>query len=277
MATKEHNAPHKVWGGTLSFGLVSIPCALFAAAREEKISFNQLHSKCLGRLKQQPLTCPTCSSLLGPDGIVTVAKDEIVKGYELPDGKFVTVTKAEIEAAEPASSHTLEITEFVAADQVDPIFFESSFYLGVAEGGEKPYALVRDAMQVKGMVALAKLCYSGKEHVAIVRPFGSGLMLHTLFWNYEVRQFSYPNLPEVSDKELTIACQLVDALSSSFDPASFKDNYRANMLTLIEQKKAGETPTVTAIPAKKAPVTDISAALAASITAARAQRAQVTA
>ncbi|HWF03566.1 MAG TPA: Ku protein [Candidatus Angelobacter sp.] len=269
MAAKNSNTtgatPHKVWGGTLAFGLVSIPVALFAAAREEKLSFNQLHSKCNSRLKQQPMQCTTCNT--------EVEKTEIVKGYEFAAGQFVTIDKKEIESAEPKSSRILEISEFVPESDVDPVYFESSFFLSVTDGGEKAYSLVRQAMLAKGVVAIAKLFYSGKEHVTLVRPVAGGLMLHTLFWSHEVRAITPTRLPEVSEKELAIAGQLVDALASNFDPTRYQDAYRANMLQLIEDKQAGNTVAAVEPAAnRKPPVSDISAALFASIEQARSAR-----
>ncbi len=266
MAENYNTTPHKVWSGTIAFGLVSVPVAMYAAAREEKISFNQLHNACKTRLKQQPMHCPDCNT--------DVDKKDIVKGFEFSKGQFVTLSKEEIEAAEPESSRTLEISSFVPEMDVDPVYLESSFYLGVGEGGEKAYALIRQAMILKGMVGIAKLFYSGKEHIALVRPVPGGLMLHTLFWYHEVRKVGLPRLPEVSEKELAIAGQLVDALSSQFDPLDYRDQYRENILAVIERKKAGETITVSSSEvAKKPPVSDISSMLMASIQAAKSTRA----
>lgn len=270
-------APHKVWSGTLAFGLVSIPISLSAAAREDHISFNQLHSACNSRLKQQPMICPACN--------LAVTKDEIVKGYEVAKDQYVTIAAAELKAAEPSSSHALEIVEFVSASQLDAVYFESSFYVSVAEGGTKAFALIREAMQIKGVVAIGKLFYSGKEHVVAIRPIAlnpiapddhsssGGLMLHTLFWGHEVRQPAFPALPEISDKELSMACQLVDALLTTFDPAQYADQYRANLLQLIERKASGQAiDAPAASTAKKPPVSDISDALLASIAAAKSAR-----
>jgi len=259
MATKEGSTPHKVWSGTLSFGLVSTPVALFAAAREEHVSFNQLHT-CGSRIKQQQ-SCPKCNK--------TVERNELSKAYEIAKDKYVIITKEELDAIAPKSSHTLEITDFVPAADVDPIYFESSFFLTVTEGGEKAYALIREAMQLKGVVAIARLYYSSREHVAVIRPYGDGLMLHTLFYVNETRAFDYPQLPEISDKELSIACQLVEALQGKFDASHYHDEYRNKVLELIERKDAGETITAEPSAQKKPPVNDISAALLASISAAK--------
>lgn len=263
MPTENNSTAHKVWSGTLTFGLVSTPVALFAAARGDSISFNQLHT-CGSRIKQE-LKCSACDK--------PVQRTELSKGYEYAKDKFVTLTKNDLDAIAPKSSHTLEVTDFVPAGDVDPIYFESSFFLAVAEGGEKPYALIREAMILKDVVAIGKLCYSSREHVAVIRPVPGGLMLHTLFWKHEVRNFDFARLPEISDKELSIACQLIDALSAKFEPSRYTDEYRAQVLQLIAKKQAGETITAEAAPAKKPPVADISAALLASIQAARSRTA----
>lgn len=265
MAKNNDSTPHKVWSGTLSFGLVSTPVFMFAAAREDKISFNQVHGKCKSQLKQQLMICPACD--------ITVKKEDIAKGYKVND-RFITFSKAELDSVAPKSSHTLEITDFVPASDVDAIYFESSFFLAVDEGGEKAYALIREAMILKDVVAIAKLYYSSREHVAVVRPVPGGLMLHTLFWDYEVRAYQWPRLPEITDKELTIACQLVDALASKFEPARYHDDYRDKLQQLIDRKKAGETiDTAEALPTKKPPMPDIADALLASIHAARTRAA----
>jgi DNA end-binding protein Ku len=263
---KPTTAPHKVWKGMLSFGLVSFPVSLSASARENKISFNQLHGKCQSRLKQPAMNCPTCQT--------SVAKEEIVKGYEVSAGQFVTISKQEIESAEPKSSRILEITEFVSETHVDPVYFESSFFLAVEDGGQKAYSLIRQAMLSKGVVAIAKLFYSGKENLALVRPIAGGLMLHTLFWDYELRESVLQQLPDVTDAELSMAGQLVDALTSpTFESGKYHDKYRENLLSLIERKKAGETiSTEDAATAKKPPVSDIFGALTASIQAAKSAR-----
>lgn len=254
--------PHKVWSGFLSFGLVSMPVQLFTAAREEKLSFNQLHAGCNARLKQPPMTCSLCG--------VVPSKDQIVKGYEYDKNTFVTITAAEIEAQEPESARTMAITEFVSDQDVDPVYFESSFYLAASEGGEKCFALVREAMTIKGVVAIAKMVYSGKEHVCIVRAIPGGLMVHTLFWANEVRTMMMPRLPECSDAELSIAGQLIDALAKKWDPTRYHDSYRENMLALIDAKKQGTA--IQAVTPRKphAPIIDITAALAASVEKARA-------
>lgn len=263
MSKSGSKLPHKVWSGYLTFGLVSMPVQLFTAAREERIAFNKLHAGCNARLKQQSMTCSLCG--------VVPPESEIVKGYEYDKNTFVTLTPEEIEAAQPESARTMEITEFVSDQDVDPVYFESSFYLAASEGGEKCFSLVREAMSFKGVVAIAKMVYSGKEHVCIVRAIPGGLMVHTLFWADEVRTMLMPRLPEASDAELSIAGQLIDALHKKWDPTRYRDNYRANIYALIEDKKAGKITAPAAAPRRApAPVIDITAALQASIQKARA-------
>src|SRR5579884_1422936 len=146
-------SPHKVWTGTLSFGLVSMPVALFTAATSETISFNQLHPACNGRIKQQ-LYCPGCDCV--------AEKASLLKGYEIEKGRFVALTKEELEKAEPESARVLDLREFVPAEQIDPLFFESSYYLGPQEGGRQAYALVRDAMRSQNVVGIARIVRSSR-------------------------------------------------------------------------------------------------------------------
>lgn len=256
-------APHKVWSGTLSFGLISMPISLFTAATAERISFNQLH-KCKGRIKQQ-IFCPACD--------VVVAKTDLLKGYETEPDKYVIVTEAELEAAEPECARTVEISEFISANEVDAVFYEESYYLAPQDGGQKPYALVREAMLRKNVVGLARIVRNGKEHICVLRPYDHGMILQPLFWNDEVRPMAFPVLPETSPAEIAIAEQLIDALIGAWDPAKYSDSYRANVLKLIETKTAGQEITAAAPKAeKKAEVIDIASALQASLAAAKARK-----
>src|SRR5579883_101722 len=160
-------APHKVWSGTLNFGLISMPVALFTAATEERLSFNQLHNSCKGRIKQQ-IFCPSCNAV--------VPKTDLLKGYETEKDKYVIVSDAELEAAEPECARIVELSDFVPVSAVDPVFFESSYYLAPQDGGQKPYALVREAMLRKGVVGLARIVRNGKEHICVLRPYASGMI-----------------------------------------------------------------------------------------------------
>jgi DNA end-binding protein Ku len=159
-------AAHKAWTGMMTFGLVSFPVTMFTASREEKVEFNQVHAVCEQPLKQkQELHCPNCQ--------VDVPKDEALKGHPLTTkGPWVVVDKADMERCKPESAKVMEISEFVPDSQVDPIYFESSFYLAPGEGGNKAFALIRAGMVKQGVVGIAKVVKSSREHIVVVRPYG---------------------------------------------------------------------------------------------------------
>jgi DNA end-binding protein Ku len=257
-------APHKVWSGTLTFGLISMPVALFTAATEERISFNQLHNKCHGRIKQQ-IFCEGCNGV--------VPKTDLLRGYQTEKEKYVVISDAELEAAEPTCARTVELSEFVPARSVDALFYESAYYLSPQDGGQKPYALVREAMLRKHVVGIARIVRSGKEHMCVLRPYAHGLILQTLYWNDEVRPMAFPVLPEISEAETAIAEQLIEALIGEWDPSQYSDSYRSSVLKLIQAKSEGQevaAPIQKSEP--KAEVIDIAAALKASLAAAKARK-----
>lgn len=257
-------APHKVWSGTLNFGLISMPVALFTAATEERISFNQLHNKCHRRIKQQ-IFCPSCDTV--------IAKTDLLKGYETEKDKYVVVTEAELEGAEPECARIVELSEFVPASTVDPLCYESSYYLAAQDGGQKPYALVREAMLRKNVVGVARIVRNGKEHMGILRPYAQGMVFQALFWNDEVRPMAFPVLPEISPAEIAIAEQLIDALAGQWDVGRYHDSYRSKILELIQAKSEGqEVAAAGPKPEKKAEIIDIASALQASLAAAKAKK-----
>src|SRR5436190_15814664 len=173
--------PHSIGSGNISFGLVSIPVKMFTAASSESVAFNQLHPKCGGRIRQQ-LLCPTCNEV--------VERNTLVKGYEFAKDQYVQFTEDELKALEGEASRMIDIAEFVPLAQVDPIYFEKTYYLGPDKGGEKAYRLLSDAMQKSERVALAKFVMRGKENLVLIRPSQHGLMLHTMYFADEVRDFS---------------------------------------------------------------------------------------
>ena len=253
-------SPHKVWTGTLSFGLISMPVSLFTAATEERISFNQLHKECHSRIKQQ-IFCPTCDK--------TIPRTELLKGYEHEKDKYLIVSEAELEAAEPESAKILKLTEFVPASEIDAVFYESTYYLAPQDGGQTAYALVRAAMLKQSVVGVARIVRSGKEHICVLRPYHDGMILQTLFWNDEVRRMAFPGLSQTSDPELAIAEQLVQALIAHWNPAQYKDAYRENVIQLLRSKQDGTDHVAGVKPAQKAAVVDIAEALSLSLAAAR--------
>ncbi len=247
------------WKGHLSFGLVSIPVRLFTAARTENVSFNQLHKTDNSRIKQVIY----CQAEDKP-----IPRDEIVKGYEYEKGKYVVIEDEEIKKVAPPTAKVMEIQEFVKADDVDPVFLESSYYMSPDEGGEKPYALLFEAMKETKYYAVAKIAMHNREHVVIVRPGEHGMLLHTMYFADEVRRTEEfrTDISQVKDKELALARTLVESLASGFEPEKYHDTYRDNLRRMIEAKVQGhkvvETPQ-----AHIAPVVDIMEALKKSLEA----------
>jgi DNA end-binding protein Ku len=254
-------SPHKVWTGMLSFGLISMPVSMFTAATEERISFNQLHKNCQSRIKQKTF-CPTCDK--------DIPKTDLIKGYEYEKDKYVVVSEAELDAAEPESAKILKLTEFVPASEIDAIFYESTYYLAAQEGGQTAYALIRAAMLKQKVVGVARIVRSGKEHICVLRPFHDGMILQTLYWNDEVRRMAFPGLPQTNDQELVIAEQLVQALIKHWDPSQYNDAYRDGVMKLLRSKQNGTDFVATPKPAQKAAVVDIAEALRLSLAQAKA-------
>ena len=257
------NSPKKVWSGLLTFGLISMPVALFTAATEQRVSFNQLHKTCGGRIKQQ-LFCPACNQV--------VAKDDLNKGYEHQKNEYVTLEDADLKACEPKSAKVLELSAFVPAAQVDPIFFESSYYLAPDDGGQKAYALVCQAMRVSNLVGIARLARNSREHICVLRPYGPGIIVQTLYWYDEVRSMTFPALPQSNEAEIQMAQQLVEALACDWNPGDYRDSYRQSVMQLIQSKLEGNATPTPAVPDHKAPVIDITMALQQSLAAAKARK-----
>jgi len=246
-----------VWKGHLTFGLISIPMRLFSAARGERISFNQLHSVCHSRVKQ-PLFCPTCNRM--------VERSEIVKGYEYEKDQYVLFSEEELDKIEPVSAHTMEILEFVKAEEVDPLYLDASYYVNPEEAGLKAYQLLMKAMTDSGYAAIAKLTMHQREHIVIIRPGSKGMTLHTMYYSNEVR--AAEALPdgkvELKDAEKKLAQQLIESLAASFDPSKYHDEYQDNVRAMIAAKLKGQEITAVAQP-QLAPVIDLMEALKKSI------------
>ena len=246
-----------VWKGHLTFGLVTIPVRLFSAARSETISFNMLHKEDHSRIRQVTY----CALEEKP-----IARTDTVKGYEYEKDHYVVVEDEEIKKVAPKTAKVMEILEFVKADQVDPIYLESSYYVAPEEGGEKAYALLFTALKESGYFALAKVAMHNREHIIIMRPGDKGIVSHTMYYQDEIRQVEEfrtdTNL--VKDKELAMAKMLISSLEAEFEPQKYHDTYRDNLQKLIEAKIEGkkvvETPTE-----HVAPVIDIMEALKKSL------------
>jgi DNA end-binding protein Ku len=252
--------PHSLGSGTISFGLVSIPVRLYTAAGSANVAFNQLHGVCGSRIRQQTF-CPKCNR--------TVERAELVRGYEFAKDQYVQVKDEELKALEGEASKIIDIAEFVPLADVDPIYFEKTYYLGPDKGGEKPYRLLADAMEKAGQVALAKYVMRGKESLVLIRPAQGGLMLHTMYFADEVRNFDEIDKGQsakIREGELDLALQLIDGLASeTFSPDRYADEYRHRVLGMINQKVEGQEITISEAPAPRAQVIDLMEALKESL------------
>src|ERR1022692_515733 len=238
-----------VWKGHLTFGLVSFPVKLFTAARGDSISFNQLHKTDNSRVKQV-LYCQAEDK--------PIPRSEIVKGYEYEKDRYVVIEDEEVKKVAPQSAKVMELLEFVPSDQVDPIYLETSYYMAPDEAGEKPYALLFEALKKTGYAGVAKIAMHNREHIVILRPGKNGVLLHTMYFSHEIRKVDEfrTDLSLVKDKELALASSLIEALAGDFEPEKYKDNYRENLLQMIEAKKQGAEVVATPEP-QQAKVVDI--------------------
>lgn len=252
--------PHSIGTGTISFGLVSIPVRMYTAASSAGVRFNMLHAKCGSRIKQQTY-CPVCEE--------TIDRGQLVRGYEFSKDQYVQVKDEELKALEGEASKIIDIAEFVPLPSVDPIYFENSYYLGPDKGGEKAYRLLTDAMSKSDKVALATFVMRGKESLVLIRPAGKGLMLHTMYFADEVRDFGEIDKGEgakIRDGELQLAEKLIAELShDEFRPEQYADEYRQRVLDAITTKVEGKEVTVVEEPAPRAQVIDLMDALKESL------------
>jgi DNA end-binding protein Ku len=246
--------------GTIAFGLVTVPIKMFAAAESKSaISFNLLHGKCGTRLKQQ-YVCPKDQEL--------VPRDQMVKGYEFTKDQYVTFTDDEIKAMGEEASRAIEITEFVPAARVDPVYFDNAYYLGPDKGGERAYTLLSTAMRETGKVALAKWAARGKQYLVMIRPVEKGLVMQVLRYADEVRSFDEVPVGDVTIKEpeLKLAIQLVEQIAGDeFKPEAYEDEVRKRMQEAIQRKVDGQEVTAAPPEAPRAQIIDLMAALKASL------------
>lgn len=246
------------WKGFLTFGMISIPIELSPAARSERISFNQIHSVCHSRIKQ-PLYCPTCEKF--------VDRNEIEKGYEYEKDQYLLFSKEELDEIEPESAETMEILSFVKVEEIDPVYFDASYYAKPADAGVRAYYLLLDAMRKTGYAGVAKVTMHGRENIVIIRARENGLTLHTMFYNNEIRavsELTAPQKSELKEAESKLAMQLIESLAAPFDPSQYSDAYQQALEKLIEAKARGQKLSV-APHAKRAPVVDLMTALKESL------------
>ncbi|HLH02447.1 MAG TPA: Ku protein [Bryobacteraceae bacterium] len=247
-----------VWKGYITFGLITIPVRLFAAARTERVSFNQLHGECGSRIKQQTF-CPRCER--------TVERSELVKGYEVEKDRYVVVSDEDIKAVAPPSSDNMEILEFVKAETIDPIYFDASYFMVPEEAGKKAYHLLLETMRKSGYSAIAKIAMHQREFTVVIRPHADGLLLHTMFYPEEVREvpeFRQDSSVTVKPQEVALAEKLVEGLATDFDASKYTDEYQGRLKQMIEAKREGQQVEESA-PKKRAPVIDLMQALQKSL------------
>lgn len=250
--------PATVWKGYLSFGLVTFPIRLSAAARAETVHFHMLHKKDLSRVKEVWY----CAAEDRP-----LEKSEIVKGFEYAKNQYVVIDPEDLEKVAPPTARTMEILEFVRMDDVDPIYLEKSYYVAPEEAVSRPYSLLLEAMRQTRYDALAKVAMHGREHIVILRPTDHGIVLHTMYFVDELHKANETSEPAdkaFETRELEMAKKLVESLAGNFEPEKYRDEYRVNVEHLIEQKRKGQKVTPIKQP-KSAPVLDLMQALQQSL------------
>ena len=250
--------PATVWKGFISFGLVSFPVRLFSAARAETVHFHLLHRKDQSRVKEVWYCI---------DENKPVDRADLEKGYEIAKDKYVVVDDEELKKIAPSTATSMDILQFVGSDEVDPIYFESSYYVAAEDKTAKPYVLFLAALTETKQDAIAKIAMHNREHIVLIRPADGGLVLHTLYYPNELHATNRREAPKTkySAKELELAISLVNHLKAPFEPEQFKDTYRENVERLIEQKRKGRKITTIEQP-RKAPVIDLMDALKRSLT-----------
>lgn len=247
------------WKGFLSFGLITIPLRLYAAARSSRLQLHQLHRKCHTRLRQ-PLFCPTCNR--------PVDRSEVVKGFEYEEGKYALIEPEEIKKIEPQSARSMEVLAFVRNSEIDPLFFESSYFLVPEEQGRKAYQLLLKALEDTKRVAIAKITIHQREYTAFVRPYDHGLALHTMYYANEVREvpgYGKAEGVKLGPQEVKLAEQLVENLSEEFHIQKYHDEFQERLHALIEAKRKGHETAAEVPQLRRAPVIDIMTALKKSL------------
>ena len=260
--------PRPIWSGTISFGLVAIPVKLYNAVSKKSVSFNQLDDRSMSRIRLKKVSAET-----GDD----VPDEHIVKGYEITKGRYVVVDPDELEPFIPSATRSIDLEEFVDLDEIDPVYFDSA-YIVAPDQTPKPYLLLARAMEQAGKVAIGRFVMRNKQYVAALRAVDGKLMMSTMVYDDEVVPTSAVDEldgldeVEVSDKEVLMAEALVESLSAPFEPKKYRDDYREQVLDLIERKAAGEQFEAPEAAAPAPQVIDLMAALEASVKAAKDAR-----
>jgi DNA end-binding protein Ku len=257
--------PRSIWRGAISFGLVNVPVKLYSAVSKKTVRFNQLHEKDNQRI-QMKRWCP------GEDE--EVPYEEIVKGYEISPDHYVVITPEELEALDPKKTRTIDIEDFVDLEEIDPLYYEHPYYLVPDTGASKAYKLLLTALQESKKVAIARVVIRSKEYLTAIRPTDGILTMETMLFADElVPTEQLDELPEedvkATEREVQMAKQLIESLSTEFEPTKYRDEYRERVLDLIERKAEGEEITIEVAPEEPAKVPDLMAALEASLEAAK--------
>jgi DNA end-binding protein Ku len=233
-----------IWKGNISFALVSIPISLFSATRRNELSFHYLHKKDMSPVSYKRF-CDTENT--------EVPWEEITRGYEYEKDRYVEITEEDLDKADVELTRTIQIQEFVREEEIDPVYFDKPYYLEPQKGGERAYALMRDALAQSKKVGIAKVVLKSREHLAAVKTVGNMMTLQTMRFAHEIVDAGSLNLPakaDISKKEMDLANTLIDSMSDRFDPVKYKDDYYEKVLSLIQMKVAGVAPQV---PAPKGP------------------------
>jgi DNA end-binding protein Ku len=254
-----------IWRGAISFGLVNVPVKLYSAVSKKTVRFNQLHDADHARIQQKRV----CSK----DG-EEIPYENIVKGYEIAPDRYVVITPDELEALDPAKTRSIDIEDFVEVDQIDPLYYEHPYYLVPDTGAAKAYRLLLDALRDTNKVAIARVVLRSKEYLVAIRPAGDVLTMETMLFADElISADGLDELPETdvqaTERELSMARQLIEAQASEFDPSKYRDEYRERVLDLIERKAAGEDIAVQPMAEQEQEVPDLMAALEQSLAAAK--------
>jgi DNA end-binding protein Ku len=253
-----------IWSGAISFGLVNVPVKLFSATSPKAVRFHQVSAKTGARIRQKRVDPSTGEE---------VPYEEIVKGYEVSPDRYVLIDPEELDALDPKATKTVDIEDFVDLDEIDPIYYDHSYYLAPTAGGAKAYRLLLDAMRESGKVGIGRVVLRSKQQLCALRPTGEVLTLSTMLFGDEV--LAPDRLDELdavedapaSDRELQMAEQLINSLSREFDPSKYHDDYRERVIQLIERKAAGEEIAVEPEAEEPAAAPDLMAALEASLAA----------
>lgn len=259
-------APRSIWRGSITFGLITIPVKVYTAVgreSDEKIDLHLLHEKDGERIHYSR----NCEK-----GHKDLDWDEIVKGYEYSKGKWVEITDEDLEALELESLRTIDVVSFVPYEQIDPMYFDKTYYVVPDEASVKAYRLMSEALEDEDLVGIAKVAMREREHLCLLRPGDGVLVMETMHWPEEVREAKFDELrkrPKVQDRERKMARQLIKQLSDDFDPSEFRDEYHKAMKKLIDRKIKGEDIVVPEKPEEPESVTDLMEALKASVAAAK--------